>query len=83
MKNISKWKIFEFLKEDNGTFSSTRLFSFMIITTAVIDWNHAIFVLGGVWTPSYQTVGLIAGVLGFKVLQKSAEQKTKDTENKG
>jgi len=74
-KSIADWRIFEFLKEDNGHFSSTRLFALFIIITAVMDWQHAIWIGNGIWQPTYQTVGLIAGVLGFKVLQKNSEQK--------
>jgi hypothetical protein len=68
-------KIFEFLQEDNGRFSSTRLFALAIVTSAIIEWQHAIWYLGGIWKPDYMTVGLIAGVLGIKVLQKSSEEK--------
>lgn len=68
-------KILEFLSEDNGTLSSTRLFAFAIVTSAIIEWQHAIWFMSGIWEPDYMTVGLVAGVLGIKVLQKSSEQK--------
>ncbi len=75
-KNIANWRIFEFLKESNGQFSSSRLFSLMIITSAIIEWQYAVWIRPGVWHPDYATVGLIAVVLGAKVLQKGVETKT-------
>jgi len=67
-------RIFEFLQEDNGSFSSTRLFAFMIVTCTVIEWMHAVFFGTGIYSPDYTVVGLVAGVLGFKVLQKGKEE---------
>lgn len=69
-------KIFEFLQENNGGFSSTRLLTLLIVISAIIEWQHAIWMLDGIWHPDWSTVGLIAGVLGFKVLQKDKEQIT-------
>ncbi len=69
-----KMKILEFLKDKEGQFSSARLFALMVAFSAIIDWQHAVWT-GGIWTPTWQTVGLIAGVLGFKVLQKGSENK--------
>ena len=69
-------KISEFLKEDNGRFSSTRLFAFLITIATIVDWMHAVFhAPDGVWRPEYQTIAMVLGVLGFKVWQKSSEQK--------
>jgi len=76
MKKVADWRVFEFLKEDNGNFSSTRLFAFSIITSAIVDWQRAVWIGGGIWHPDFATVGLIAGVLGVKVLQKGIESKT-------
>ena len=67
-------KIVEFLQEDNGSYSSTRLLTLLIVISAIIEWQHAIWTMGGIWHPDWSTVGLIAGVLGFKVLQKGKEQ---------
>ena len=75
MKNISKWQIWEFLQEDNGRFSSTRLFAFSIIATLIIDWLHTIFFLNKIYAPDYTTIGLVAAIMGAKVIQKSNEQK--------
>jgi hypothetical protein len=76
MTKVGDWRVFEFLKEDNGHFSSTRLFAFSIIASAIVDWQRAVWVGGGIWHPDFATVGLIAGVLGVKVLQKGLETKT-------
>jgi len=73
-KSIADWRIFEFLKESNGQFSSTRLFAFSIIASAIIDWQRAIWMGDGIWHPEYATIGLVAGVLGVKVLQKRVEK---------
>ncbi len=71
---FSDWRIFEFLKEDNGRFSSARLFAFFIIFNAILEWQNAIW-KSIAWTPSWEEISLIAGVLGFKIVQKSFEEK--------
>jgi hypothetical protein len=71
---MKKLKIFEFLKEDNGTYSSTRLFALMIVLSAIVEWQKNVWTVG-LWHPDYLVVGLIAGVLGIKVLQKKVETK--------
>jgi hypothetical protein len=75
MKNVANWRVFEFLKESNGQFSSTRLFALSIVASGIVEWQRAIWFGGGTWHPDYATVGLIAGVLGIKVLQKGVESK--------
>jgi len=70
---MKKYKIMEFLKEDNGTYSSTRLFTLIILISAITEWQKAIWSVG-IWHPDYLVVGLIAGVLGIKVLQKKVEK---------
>lgn len=74
-------KILEFLKEDNGSFSSTRLLTLLIVISAIIEWQHSIWMMSGIWTPSWETVGIITGVLGFKALQKGKEEKTEIEQN--
>ena len=73
---MKKSKIFEFLQESNGTFSSARLFALIIVISAVIEWQKAIWTIG-IWHPDYMTVGLVASVLGIKVLQKRVENNEK------
>jgi hypothetical protein len=77
MKNVADWRVFEFLKEGSGQFSSTRLFALAIIASAIVEWQYAIWHGPGIWHPDYATVGLIAGVLGAKILQKGVEVKNK------
>jgi hypothetical protein len=81
MKNVANWRIFEFLKEGNGQFSSTRLFALSIIASAIIEWQYAVWHGPGIWHPDYATVGLIAGVLGAKILQKNVEVKKIGTQS--
>jgi hypothetical protein len=75
-KSVADWRIFEFLKESNGQFSSTRLFALLIIGSAITEWQYAVWVRPGIWHPDYATIGLITAVLGAKFLQKGVETKT-------
>ncbi|GEM_PF-2645658 len=65
-------RILEFLSENNGNLSSTRLFMFLIVLSIIIDYQHAIWTVG-TWHPDWQTIGLALGALGFKVWQKGNE----------
>jgi hypothetical protein len=66
-------KIFEFLKEANGQLSSSRLFAFLCVFSAIVDWQHAVWTVG-IWHPDYATIGLIIGAIAGKVAQKFGEQ---------
>ncbi len=68
-------KILEFLQESNGQFSSSRLFALLVTVATIVDWMHAVFTGDGVWTPKWQTISMVLGVLGFKVAQKYKEEK--------
>jgi hypothetical protein len=72
----------QFLKEDNGNLSSSRLFAFLVSISAIIDWQHAVWTVGR-WTPDWQTVGVILGVVGVKTVQKFAEAKTNGQNSEG
>ena len=65
-------KYLEFLSEQNGSLSSTRLFMFLICLSIIVDYQHAVWTIG-VWHPDWQTIGLALGALGFKVAQKGKE----------
>ena len=67
-------KLLEFFQEANGGLSSVRLFGFLIVICTVIDWQHAIWTIGR-WSPDWQVLTFVAGVLGIKVWQRGAEQK--------
>jgi hypothetical protein len=69
-------KFSQFFQDDKGILSSSRLFSFMVVFATMIDWMNAVFTIG-VWKPEYSTIGLILGVLGVKLAQKSIETKEK------
>ena len=68
-------KILEFLKDSAGSFSSARLFMLLVAISTIVDWQHAVWTTSnGVWTPEWQTVGMVLGVLGFKIAQKTQEK---------
>lgn len=68
-------RVFEFLKEKNGQFSSSRLFMLLVALSAIIDWQHAIWTtVDGIWRPEWTTIGMVLGVLGFKIAQKPFEK---------
>ena len=67
-------KVSQFLQEDNGRFSSSRLFAFLVSVSAIIDWQHAVWTIGR-WSPEWQMVGVVLGVVGVKTVQKFAEVK--------
>ncbi len=67
-------KIFEFLQEDNGGFSSMRVFSAVSILCMAVDWMHAVFTVG-VWKPDPSLLALVLGPITAKVVQKRFEEK--------
>ncbi len=66
----------EFLQEDNGRFSSSRLFALSVSAACILDWMHWIFTQATAWKPSAEAVALVLGVVGAKVVQKFGEAKT-------
>ncbi len=73
-------KILEFLQENNGQFSSQRLFSFLITFAIVTDYMHAVFTVG-VWNPSLDLIGLFLIVLGNQTVGKLYEKKYLGAQN--
>ena len=67
-------KLPEFLQEGDGSFSATRLFALIVCFNASFEWIYSVL-KNGTWNPSWTEVGLIAGVLGFKVIQRIGEEK--------
>ena len=67
-------RIFEFFEEVDGKLSSGRLFAFFVVFGVMIDWMKAVFTSNsGIWTPEWQTIAMVLGVLGFKLAQKIKE----------
>lgn len=66
-------KLFEFLQEGNGDYSSIRVFSFVSIICMAIDWMHAVFTVG-VWKPDIALITMVLGPITAKVMQKKFEQ---------
>lgn len=75
---INMKKLLEFLEETNGQFSSKRLFTLLVVISTIVDWMHQIWMVGGIWEPSYQTIAMVLGVLGFQVLGSGNEQRPDD-----
>ncbi|GAB62651.1 MAG: hypothetical protein DWB56_14905 [Candidatus Jettenia sp.] len=67
-------KLLEFLQENDGGLSASRLFPFVIMCCMATDWMHAVFTAGA-WKPDIQLIILFLGAMGFKVLQKPFENK--------
>lgn len=63
----------QILKENNGQYSSTRLFTMLILISALVDWQKAVWTVG-IWHPDIVVIGLVCGVLGLKVVQKKFEK---------
>lgn len=67
-------KIFEFLQEGNGSYSSMRVFSSVSIICMAVDWMHTIFT-GGRYIPDPSLIALVLGPIAAKVVQKNFEEK--------
>ena len=68
-------KIFQFLQEDNGVFSSVRLLMFLSVLMFCLDWLMHI-VHSTVYDPPYSIIGFMFGIFSMKVVQKFAEVNT-------
>ncbi len=64
--------ILDFVKSTKGRFSGSRLFSAAILLAVLVDWVYSIFdpTSNGIWKPSWETVGMVMGVLGYKYSNK-------------
>lgn len=74
-----KFRILEIFQENSGDYSSTRVMTFLIVVSMIIDWQYAVWTVGA-WHPDWAIIGLVAGVLGAKVAQKPFENKTNNSE---
>ena len=71
-------KILQFLQEENGQFSNSRLLAFLAVVSFIMDWQKHI------WShiefnPSITIIGFVLGVVGLKVTQYFAEVKSDKT----
>lgn len=64
------------MTEDNGNFSSVRLFPTILTICMATDWMHAVFTVGK-WSPSLEIIALVLGAITAKVGQKFMEEKVK------
>ena len=69
---MKKYKVLEFLCEDNGNFSSMRLFTLLIVLATIAEWSVCIF-HRTMWNPTGGELGLILSTLGIKTVQKQLE----------
>ena len=67
-------KLLEFLSEDNGRLSNTRLANFLVVLSFITDWQAHIW-RHIEYNPSFTIVGIVASIMGIKVAQKFAEKK--------
>ncbi len=67
-------KIYEFLEDNTGKFSSNRLFKLLVAFSAIVDWQHAVWTTG-IWHPDLEVLIFVAAVLGITTFQKTIEQK--------
>jgi len=51
-------KLYELFAEDNKNLSSSRLLMFLIGLSAIVDWQHAIWLGSGKWEPNWEIVGI-------------------------
>lgn len=65
----------QFLQSSTGEMSGSRIFALIIIAATIGDWMYAIFFTpAGIWKPTLDQVGMVLGVLGYKVAGKSKEK---------
>lgn len=67
-------KILQFLQDNEGHFSSSRLFKLLVAFSAIIDWQHAVWTTG-TWQPTIEVLAFTAAVLGITIYQKRIESK--------
>jgi hypothetical protein len=67
-------KFLEIFKDNEGKFSSSRLFKLLVAVSATIDWQHAVWTTG-TWKPEMEVLVFTAAVLGITIYQKRIEQK--------
>ena len=77
-----KIKILQFLQEENGQLSSTRLTTLLVILSMIVEWQHCVWTHLQ-WNPSMTEVGLVTAVLGAKTVAKSFESKLLTTDDIG
>jgi len=66
----------QFLSEDSGRLSSIRIAQLSVVALFCLNWIVDI-IRGVIFSPHWSVVGIIAGIVGAKVVQKKFEQKVK------
>lgn len=67
----------EFLQENNGGFSLTRLVTFIVVIFFLFNWAWDMF-NGRNFEPQWGTVTVLLTALGLKAAQKPFENASKD-----
>lgn len=68
-------KILEFLTDNNGKLSSSRLFMLLVACSFTIEWQEHIWTSTVAFKPSIEMLTMVLGVLGFKVFHNKTEKK--------
>jgi len=71
-------KILQFLQEENGQFSNSRLLAFLAVVSFIMDWQKHIWANLD-FAPAWSIIGFVLGVVGLKVTQYFAEVKSDKT----
>ena len=67
----------QFLKEENGQWSSSRLLAFLIAIAMVVDYMYSVFAtVAHAWHPDLNLVLILLTVVTGKAFGKFAETKT-------
>jgi len=74
LKIPSDYKILDFIKDKKTNLvSSPRVLALLVLLGTIADWMTAVFTEGR-WEPTWESVGMVLGTLGFQVSQKFAQR---------
>lgn len=71
--------IFKILCDDTGNPSSKRTATMLLVASFLIEWQHAVWTVGGTFRPDWTTVSLIAAALGITMWGKKYEEPPPET----
>ena len=69
------------LLSENGAASSMRFVKILLTVIFSADWIYTRFIINQPFTPTWETVSLIASILGFSLAQKYVERAYGDEYN--
>lgn len=74
-------RILQFVQDDAGQLSATRLAMLITVVAYAIEWMHWTFTQTSPWKPSIEETGTLLAVMGVKALQKFQEVKNNPPTN--